>query len=70
MIRTALSVVALITILVGSAFLQIAVERHQALVPVCPEDSVAVGAPGADYVGGFGWSEYRCLALDDITAQP
>jgi hypothetical protein len=32
--------------------------------PVCPEDAVAVGY--GDYVGGVGWSEYHCEALDDL----
>jgi hypothetical protein len=36
-------------------------------VPICPEDAVAVGH--GDYVAGFGWDSYQCIALDDLTGE-
>ena len=40
---------------------------RQSPVPVCSEDSVAIGAPGADYVGGEGWTSMVCIAIDDLS---
>lgn len=54
---------AAIALLVGLAW-ALGVEALALRVPVCPEDAVAVGV--GDYTGGWGWSTYRCVALDDL----